>query len=125
METTRIFFSSVQIDLFARSHITVRFLSFAEGELSRSVPRAQLDFLWFRYGGRKRRRAAAVREDSCQAVRRSEVFLAKRGTGGQGSFSFTANDSRLIHHLDLSQIEKKVSATWRCFIAEKMKGNEP
>jgi hypothetical protein len=46
-------------------------------------------------------------------------------TGGQGSFSFTANDSRFIHRLDLSQIEKKVSVTCTCFVSGKMKGNEP
>jgi len=36
-----------------------------------------------------------------------------------------ANVSRAIHIMDLSRIEKKVSAKFTRFISEKMKENEP
>ena len=37
----------------------------------------------------------------------------------------TANVSRVIHLMNLSQIEKKVPKMLRGFVSEKMKENEP
>ena len=36
-----------------------------------------------------------------------------------------ANVSRVIHRMDLSQMEKKVPETLWCFVSAKMKENEP